>query len=61
MKPGSSRIGVNITSNPDLRDSCWIVDNPEVPPIPRCSSDRSPEAGISDVTVGEINTSKAKI
>jgi hypothetical protein len=34
---------VNITSNPDLCDSCWI-DNPEVPPIARCSSDRSPEA-----------------
>ncbi len=46
MKSRSSRIGVNITSNPDLRDSCWI-DNPDVIPIPRRTG-RSPKAGIAD-------------
>ena len=42
MQSRSSLLGVNVTSNPDLRDSCWI-DNTEVPPNPRCSPDRSPE------------------
>ncbi len=40
MMPRSSLTVVNITSNLNLLDSCWI-DNPQVPPIARCSSDRS--------------------
>ena len=48
MKSLYSLIGVNITSSPDLQDSCWI-DNPEVPPIARCSPDRSLLVGMQEV------------
>lgn len=36
---------MNVTTNPDFERSLLDVDHQEVPPNPRCSSDRSHEVG----------------